>query len=641
MTIAKYMLVGLLLLASKFLHAQDREEILNYQSDIEVRIDGTLKVTEIITVNSLQQDIQRGIFRTFPTIYRDNYGNRVKVGFTIQEILKEGRPEPYEVISEGDFQIVRIGNPDVFLQSGPHTYTISYVTTRQIGFFDSYDELYWNVIGSDWTFRILQAEARITLPAQASITQYAGYSGPIGSSSCDCLIEKIADNILHVKLNKGLNPNEALTVALAWPKGIVQQPSKTDQRMSFLGDNSGILIALLGLLLVLTYYFIAWKRVGRDPQKGSIYPIFEVPQGLGAAAIRYLYKMGFDQTSFTAEMVQLATKGIIRIVEDKRKFYLHLIKGEDQADLEDYEQSIIQALFPGGSTVLHLDQKEHRKIGTALKTLQGYLRTNYREGFFKLNQLWLVPGIFLSLLTVLLVFMVTFPMRFEEERIFLIMGTLVAFFLAGIIGTLIANLYRASQGAAFKITALMGSVLTLLFIVAVPAFLIHQFGVVFEYGILLLFLLLACTNYLFFYLIKAPTSKGRQVLDEIEGFRMYLNAAEKPVIQAMNPPGLTPETFEKFLPYALALDVGEAWGKSFEQSLKTDESASKGRIPYRPGWYMGSAITAGTFSGLSKGLGSAFGNALYNSSSPPGSKSGSGGGGRSGGGGGGGGGGGW
>ncbi|EON76781.1 hypothetical protein ADIS_2652 [Lunatimonas lonarensis] len=637
----KHVLAGILSLVCHALPAQDREEILNYQSAIEVRIDGTLQVTETITVKSLQQAIQRGIFRTFPTIYRDAYGNRVKVGFTVQEILKDGQPEPYEVSAEGDYKIVRIGDPEVFLPRGNHTYTIYYTTNRQIGFFEDFDELYWNIIGPDWSFPILQAEARITLPPQASIIQFAGYAGAVGNDSCDCELEKIADHIVSVKLNKVLNPNEALTVAVAWPKGIIQEPTANEQRLRFLGDNSGILLALLGLILVVAYYFFAWRRVGVDPRRGGIYPIFEVPQNLEASAVRYIYKMGFDQTSFTVALVQLATKGIIRIEEAKRKFYLHLLTSGQEANLNAFEESIINALFPEGSTVIHLNQKEHKKIDGALKVLQAHLKAHYREGYFRLNQIWLAPGILLSVATVILVFVVTFPLRFEEERIFLILGTLVATFLAGIITTLATQIYHVVQGASFKMTTLLGNVLSLLFVLALPGFLIYQFGVTFEYGILLLFLVLAAINHLFFYLIKAPTPEGRQVMDEIEGFRMYLNAAEKPVIQAMNPPGLTPEVFEKYLPYALALGVGEAWGKSFEKSLKTYEQSPNSRTSYRPSWYAGSALATGSFTGLSKGLGSAFGNALYNSSSPPGSKSGSGGGGRSGGGGGGGGGGGW
>lgn len=635
----KFILFLLLTVVPFWADAQDQEVILEYLSDIEVLVDGSLRVKETITVNSLQNEIQRGIFRSFPVIYRDNYNNRVHVGFEVEKVLKDGEPEPYEVLTEGDFRVIRIGNPDVILEKGNYTYTIEYTTNRQIGFFEDFDELYWNVIGESWAFPIRRATARIKLPPGAEIIQYAAYSGPSGSTGCDCEIIKEGDETLVVTLKGSLKAREALTVAVAWPKGIVEPPSTMDQRQQFFGDNLGVLIALLGSILALAYYFFAWNKVGRDPKKGGIYPQFETPKDLDAAATRYIYHMGFDQTAFTAAMIQLATRGIIKIVEEKRgRYTLQLLKKEDEP-LDQMEKSVINALFPSGNTVITLHQKEHKKIGGALKAVQSYLNTNYKKGYFQLNQVWLVPGILISIATVIFTMMATFPLRFEEERVFLIMGTVITLLLSGVISNLLIKLYELTQGEQVKILPLFGSLFSIALFLAVPFFLYINFGVQFEYGLLALFLILGITNYLFFYLMKASTVNGRLIMDEIEGFRMYLNAAEKPQIQQMNPPGLTPEVFERFLPYAIALGVGEAWGKSFEKSLAVMEKSTGRAMRYAPIWYAGNAFNAGAMGGFSKGLSRNFSNVLNNSAAAPGSKSGSGGGGRSGGGGGGGGGG--
>ncbi|WP_158860845.1 DUF2207 domain-containing protein [Lunatibacter salilacus] len=637
----KNIVILLLSVVPYWANAQDQEVILEYLSDIEVLVDGSLKVKETITVNSLQNEIQRGIFRTFPVIYRDKYNNRVQVGFEVQSVLKDGDREPYEILTEGDFRVIRIGNPDVILDKGNYTYTIEYTTNRQIGFFEEFDELYWNVIGDSWAFPIRRATARIKLPPGAEIIQYAAYSGPSGSTGCDCEITEEGDETLVVTLKGSLKPHEALTVAVAWPKGIVEQPSAMDQRQQFFGDNLGILIALFGVILALGYYLFAWNKVGRDPKKGGIYPQFETPKELDAAATRYIYHMGFDQTAFTAAMIQLATRGIIKIVEEKRRRYvLQLLKREDES-MDQMERSVVNALFPEGNSVITLNQKEHKKIGGALKAVQTYLNTNYKKGYFQLNQGWLVPGILLSIATVIFSLVATFPLRFEEERVFLIMGTVITLLLSGVVSNLLIKLYELTQGEQVKLLPLFGSLFSIALFLAVPVFLYINFGAQFEYGLLTLFMILGVTNYLFFYLIKAPTESGRLIMDEIEGFRMYLNAAEKPQIQQMNPPGLTPEIFEKFLPYAIALGVGEAWGKSFEKSLAVMEKNTGRSMGYAPAWYAGSAFNAGAMGGFSKGLGRTFSNVLNNSAAAPGSKSGSGGGGRSGGGGGGGGGGGW
>ena len=65
--------------------------------------------------------------------------------------------------------------------------------------------------------------------------------------------------------------------------------------------------------------------------------------------------------------------------------------------------------------------------------------------------------------------------------------------------------------------------------------------------------------------LKAPTPVGRKAMDDIEGFRQYLGVAEEDRLNAMNPPDKTPELFEKFLPYAVALDVQNAWAKKFRR----------------------------------------------------------------------------
>ena len=61
--------------------------------------------------------------------------------------------------------------------------------------------------------------------------------------------------------------------------------------------------------------------------------------------------------------------------------------------------------------------------------------------------------------------------------------------------------------------------------------------------------------FLGFHWLQAPTVEGRAVMDRIEGFRQYLGVAEEDRLNALNPPDKTPELFERFLPYALALDV--------------------------------------------------------------------------------------
>jgi hypothetical protein len=149
-------------------------------------------------------------------------------------------------------------------------------------------------------------------------------------------------------------------------------------------------------------------------------------------------------------------------------------------------------------------------------------------------------------------------------------------------------------------------------------------------------------NIIFKILLKAYTVNGRKLMDQIEGFKMYLSVAEKERLNFLNPPEKTPELFENYLPYALALDVEQQWGERFSGVLA---QAGEGGQAYVPVWYVGSFQHGFAPTDFAASFGRSFSSAISAASTPPGSSSGSssggGGGGFSGGGGGGGGGGGW
>ncbi len=161
------------------------ERIRAFHSHIIIHPDASMTVTETISVLGTGQEIKRGIVREFPTTYKDRYGNTVRVGFEIIEIHRDGQPEPYHTEKVANGVKIFMGQRDVFLQPGQYTYTITYKTDRQLGFFQDYDELYWNVTGNGWTFPIDSVQAAVQLPPGTKIKQYAAYTGPFGAKAQD------------------------------------------------------------------------------------------------------------------------------------------------------------------------------------------------------------------------------------------------------------------------------------------------------------------------------------------------------------------------------------------------------------------------------------------------------------------------
>ena len=153
-------------------------------------------------------------------------------------------------------------------------------------------------------------------------------------------------------------------------------------------------------------------------------------------------------------------------------------------------------------------------------------------------------------------------------------------------------------------------------------------------------LALAVLNVVFLYLMPAPTPKGQSVRTEIEGFRLYMETAEKLQLNAVEVgsqklPPMSKQRYEAFLPYAVALGVEKPWTRHFERLLPQVAES------YSPGWAGFWAGGGHSLSGLNEALISSISSGVSSALPQSSSSSGSGGGGFSGGGGGGGGGGGW
>ncbi len=260
--------------------AQGGERIVQFRSDIVVAPSGAVTVTETIDVIVAGNQIKRGILRDFPTTYKGLHGETVTVGFEVLDVRRDGNAETFKTERRSNGVRVRIGNKDVFIEHGKHRYTIVYRTNRQIGFFEDFDELYWNVTGSDWTFTIERALATLTLPQGAEVLNWAAYTGRPGERGEDFeTAYEPSGPAMALATTRRLEPGEGFTIAVAWPKGFVVEPTASEEAANLLLDNASLAAGLVGLVLLLAYFLIVWGSVGRDPAKGAIVPEYEPPDG--------------------------------------------------------------------------------------------------------------------------------------------------------------------------------------------------------------------------------------------------------------------------------------------------------------------------------------------------------------------------
>lgn len=635
MTLLKRAFLVLLLLAPAPIMAVER--IVSFHADIHVQADGGMNVIETITVRAEGRDIKRGIYRDLPTDYRDALGRRISVAYTHIGVLRDGRPEPHHETDPGDGIRIYIGDQNRFLETGEYTYTLSYRTDRQLGFFDDHDELYWNVTGNGWRFPMDGASASVRLPSTVPGAEMVleAYTGAAGAKGRDFEAVLDMDSVAQFRTTRLLASGEGLTIVVSWPKGHVVEPSARQRLDWFLEDNAALAAGAAGLVILLFYYALSWSRVGRDPQPGIVIPRYTPPKGYSPASMRYVRRMGYDEKIFSSALINLAVKGRLIIHDDDGDYMLEEVPGAT-GKLAAGESALLRRLFAEGGS-LKLERKNHKRIKSAIRAHSQSLEADYEKRYFKSNAGYTVLGVVISVLALAAVVIMS-PSIPEMA----VAGFMVVWLSGWTFGVL--TLSRAVYTAWRNINGIVGATgAVFITVFALPFFGGEIMGVVFlakaaGVAVVVILIILIFVNWFFYELMKAPTRLGRKLLDKVDGFRDYLLVAEKDELRFKHPPEKTPELFERYLPYALALDVEEVWGDKFSEVIARARSDGSYR---QPNWYHGSSWRSHSVGSFASSLGSTLASTISSSSTAPGSSSGSGGGGSSGGGGGGGGGGGW
>jgi hypothetical protein len=561
----------LFFLLAAALPAAAQERVLDFHSDIRIARDGTLTVTERIDVQAEGQQIKRGILRDFPTDYPGKAGEHYTVPFEVVSVRRNQRAEPWQQERLPNGVRVRIGNAAVMLPHGRHVYEITYSTSRQLGFFRDHDELYWNVNGNGWTFAMDNISADVTLPAAvpAEKLQLEAYTGLFGERGREYEAEA-REGGASFHTTRSMGAHYGLTIVVAFPKGIVEEPGVFKRLGWWIGDNKGGTAGIGALVILVAFLWWRWNLVGRDPRAGPAFPRYVAPPGLGPAGVRFINRMAYDAKCLAAGLVGLGARGFLKI-RQAGDAYLVERTGKEPAEWFPGERTLA-ALLPGKpGTAVALAKAHNQAVQTVSGLMERELAVLYEEKLFSRNRGSHFVGVGIAVLGAAAMFMTDTPI--------VLMATVSVAMLVALA--------------------------------------------------------------VFAKLLPAYSVEGRKLEDAIVGLRQYLSIAEKDDLARLKAPPQTAEEFTKFLPYAMALDVEEAWTRRFTAILGAAAVAAAAGEFYSSG--SGSGLSG---SGLANSLGG-LGDTVSAAATPPGSSSGisggggGGGGGSSGGGGGGGGGSGW
>ena len=494
--------------------AQKSLAIQRFQAQIVVLPSGELRVTEHITARFQGQ--WNGIYRTIPVRYESpqglNYTLQLKV---LSATDSTGKPLRYEQQSEHGYRKIKIWVPHAV--NATHTIALQYRVVNGLRFFDEHDELYWNVTGDAWDVPIEQASAQIVLPTQAQGVRATAYTGAYGSRAQNATSD-IAGNGVEIASQGALGFHEGLTAVVGWNPGLVARPSAADKAGALMQSNIILLLPLLALLLM----WRVWLKYGRDPARRPIAPAYEPPSNMTPAEVGTLIDHKPDLRDITATLVDLAVRGFL-VIEERTDKVLGLFSSTgytfqlkkprtEWVNLRPHEQRMLEAVFDRGDRVQDDDLK---------------------NAFYKD-----LPKIKNSLVDQLV------EAGHYKRRPDTVLGLYIFLSIAGAMAVLgigiLLNKYWGIESPAGPIVA---AVLTGLGLGA--------FAVV----------------------MPARTVFGTRTLEQVLGFEDFLRRVESDRFERIIK---TPEMFEKYLPYAMALKVDRNWCSAFKDIYREP-----------PNWYYG------------------------------------------------------
>ena len=581
--------------------AEAAEKSYYYESikvDIQVNQDSTFEVIEEQTYR---------LTGSFGYFYRDIELKDLDHLSDIEVFDGQGgklNEDEYELSYKGNQRHIQWNFPRRNFNNELKSWTVKYKVHGGLGFYDDYDEFYWNAIFSDRDVEVANAEVVVHLPESAQIKQVRLFIGRLASKT-DFSSYQIIDNQTVRFWGSNIKPSQFMTVVVTWPKGIVNQPFlERNQVINWLA----LLFALALPIFVFVKMYRRWKKSGKDPKiDKTIIAQYEPPEDLAPAVVGILIDQKFDIKEVTATVIDLAVKGHLRIKEGEKKFfgkreYFFEKLKKDERDLESFERKILQRLFTTiGSKELSITLLKNifkpQKIKEHLKNLETTERKIISSNDLKNKFYRHLPKIKKELhKAVTKTDYVTDNIQEvrKKSQIPYIILVVLAFI------SFMVSLAIASGWIGF--VGVWG------LLISIGLFIAGMIGLIFA------------------YYMPALTKQGAEEKWKWLGFKEYLHTAERFRLGAE-----TVETFSKYLPYAIIFEVEKEWANRFAD-LKYEQ----------PGWYAPVAVYTGrggamsSFSGLSSSI-SSFTSSISKTfgSAPGGSGAGGGAGGGGGGGGGG------
>lgn len=538
----------MILIPTKVFSASNDYTIEKYKINMIVNENNTFDITEEITVYF--NVAKHGIFRKIPlknSVKRED-GTTSKNRAKISDISVNAN---YKTSTEDGYKVIKIGDSNKTLM-GKKTYRISY--TYDIGKdpLEDADELYFNLIGTEWDTSIAKVEFNIKMPKSFDKELLGFSTGKYGTSGSNYVTFSVHGTTISGSTTKTLYPGEALTMRLSLPEEY------------FVGENLGnvgfVIFVLIACIICIGVAFLLWLRYGKDNmvvETVEFYP----PEEYNSAEVGYLYNGKATNEAVISLLIYLANKGYLKIEEEEEEGIFNktktfrIIKLKEYDGNNEYERKFFNGLFDTSSIVTktELTNTFYVTLGNIKKSLNS--KENKNKIFEK------VAGgktKYLILMIIAIFVIITLKPLIECGGFVL---SIIGLIFPGIAITVVASTFSSRTDGISKVFVLIWAS----FFGGIPFFTM-LFPVIIEdpnnliaylIGIVGIIILLVFTK-----IMPKRTAYGNEILGKLRGFKRFLETAEKPQLEELVEK--TPEYFYNILPYTYALGVSDKWMKQFE-----------------------------------------------------------------------------